>query len=275
MVGPKLDSIVMDFGSDLRAAREQRKLTVDVLAARTKIPRQLLVDLEANDLSRWPRHQVYRHGFLRAYAAAVGLDAEIVIAKFQKAFPDEHPFEPAEAASSAKSPRASSRWLTAAVAFLAIGLSVLAVLFVDAPTSRDDRSGIQAVTPRRSTPSTGGKTEVPGSSKPASPASTAPLSTVPAPATASSEVAPDPPEVVQDSVVEGELVIESEPPGATAVVNGIGRGRTPTRVQYLPLESHTIRLVLAGYESQEQTVTLTTTRPSRTVTVVLSEIRER
>jgi hypothetical protein len=76
-------------------------------------------------------------------------------------------------------------------------------------------------------------------------------------------------------VVEGELVIESEPPGATAVVNGIGRGRTPTRVQYLPPGSYTIRLVLAGYESQEQTVTLTTTRPSRTVTVVLSEIRER
>jgi hypothetical protein len=71
--------------------------------------------------------------------------------------------------------------------------------------------------------------------------------------------------------VEGELVIESEPPGATVVVNNIGRGRTPARVQYLPLGSHTIRLVLAGYESQEQIVTLTSTRPLRTVSVVLNE----
>jgi PEGA domain-containing protein len=61
-------------------------------------------------------------------------------------------------------------------------------------------------------------------------------------------------------------------PGAAVVVNGIGRGRTPTRVQYLPLGSHTIRLVLAGYESQEQSVALTAARALRTVTLVLREI---
>ena len=112
----------MDFGSHLRAAREKRKLTLDVLAERTKIPRQLLVDLEANDLSRWPRHQIYRHGFLRAYAAAVGLDADPLVERFEKAFPEERSLEPFEPpAPAAKPSKRSSWWLTAAIAVLAIG----------------------------------------------------------------------------------------------------------------------------------------------------------
>ena len=262
----------MDFGSHLRAAREQRKLTLDVLAARTKIPRHLLVDLEANDLSRWPRHQVYRNGFLRAYAAAVGLDVEPLIAAFVREFPEERLAETVEPpAPPVKPAKRASWWLTAAVALLAVGLSVLAVLVMDAPTARDDRSGVQAVTPQSSTPAAGDRQVEQESSQPTTGVATTTPET--RSSGASSEVAPAPPEVVQRGLVlvEGELVIESEPAGATVVVNGIGRGRTPARVQYLPFGTHTIRLVLAGYESQEQSVTLTATRPARTVTMVLQE----
>jgi hypothetical protein len=42
-------------------------------------------------------------------------------------------------------------------------------------------------------------------------------------------------------------------------------------VQFLPLGSYTIRLVRTGYESQEQRVTLTATRPVRTLKIVLQE----
>jgi cytoskeletal protein RodZ len=259
----------MDFGSHLRSAREQRKLTLDVLAERTKIPRQLLVDLEANDLSRWPRHQIYRHGFLRAYAAAVGLDADPLVARFVQAFPEERTLETfVPPTPPAKSSKRSSWWLTATVAVLAVGLSVLGVLLVDAPTPGDDRSGIQAVTPQKTTP-VGSDSREEGES---SESTTGVASTPPATSmtTTPGEVAPAP-EAAQGPVfVEGELVIESEPPGASVVVNGIGRGRTPARVQYLPLGTHTIRLVLAGFESQEQSVTLTAARPARTVTVILS-----
>lgn len=261
----------MDFGSHLRAARENRKLTFDVLAARTKIPRHLLVDLEANDLSRWPRHQVYRHGFLRAYADAVGLDAELLIARFVREFPEEPPLEAVERLPPAvNSRRRKSWWLTAAVAVLAIGLSVAAVLLVDAPTQPNDRAGVQAVTPQGSDPVAENPPAEPESSQPTTGvASPTPTTN---PAASRTEVAADPPEAGQGPVfVEGELVIESEPSGATVVVNGIGRGRTPTRVQYLSLGTHTIRLVLAGYASQEQSVSLTATRPSRTVTMVLQQ----
>jgi cytoskeletal protein RodZ len=260
----------MDLGSHLRAAREQRKLTLDVLAARTKIARHLLVDLEANDFSRWPRHQVYRHGFLRAYADAVGLDAEPLIAKFVKEFSEDQVRETVEPPTlTVKSPTRSSWWLTAVIAVAAIGLSVAAILLVDAPTSRDDRSGVQAVTPQGAAPVTDKAPAEPESSKP-----TSGVTTLPTPPTGSTpiaaEAAPGTPEVAQNPVfVEGELVIESEPSGAAVVVNGIGRGRSPLRVQYLPLGAHTIRLVLAGYESQEQSVTLTSTRPARSLTIVL------
>ena len=258
----------MDFGSHVRAAREQRKLTLDDLAARTKIPRQLLVDLEENDLSHWPRHQVYRHGFLRSYAAAVGLDAEPLITRFQHAFPDEHALEPVERAS-VKTPKRSSWRLTAAIAILAVGVSVLGVLVVDAPTPSDDRSAVQAVSPNSSTPAADKIAVEPNAPNATSGVGSIPTTSSPPAVPSEPVTGPLEPGPVH---VEGELVIESEPPGAAVVVNGIGRGRTPTRVQYLPLGSHTIRLVLAGYESQEQSVTVTAARPLRTVTLVLREI---
>jgi cytoskeleton protein RodZ len=259
----------MDFGSHLRVAREQRKLTLDVLAERTKIPRQLLVDLEANDLSRWPRHQIYRNGFLRAYAAAVGLDADPLVARFVQEFPEDRPLGTFEPPIPAAQPsKRSSWWLTAAIAVLAIGLSVLGVLFLDAPTPRDDRSAVQAVTPQKTTPAASDSHEQAKSSTSTTGVTSTPLAT--STPTTAVEGAPAP-EAPQGPVfVEGELVIESEPPGATVVVNGIGRGRTPARVQYLPLGTHTIRLVLTGFESQQQSVTLTAARPARTVTVILS-----
>ncbi|HEY7448093.1 MAG TPA: helix-turn-helix domain-containing protein [Vicinamibacterales bacterium] len=261
----------MDFGSHVRAAREQRNLSLDDLSARTKIPRQLLVDLEENDVSRWPRHQIYRHGFLRAYASALGLDADLLITRFQRAFPEERTLELVEP-PPVKSPKRSPWRLTAFVAALAVVASVLAVLFFDAPAPRDDRSAVQAESPEGAAPA-GGASE-PARADNATPdvgsTGTESKPAAPSPTVAPSEPVPGPLEPGPVHV-EGELVIESEPPGATVVVNNIGRGRTPARVQYLPLGSHTIRLVLAGYESQEQIVTLTSTRPLRTVSVVLNE----
>jgi cytoskeletal protein RodZ len=261
----------MDFGSHVRTAREQRNLSLDDLSARTKIPRQLLVDLEENDVSRWPRHQIYRHGFLRAYASALGLDADLLITRFQRAFPEERSLDLVEP-PAVKPPKRSPWRLTAIVAALGVVVSVLAVLFIDAPAPRDNRSTVQAESPGGAIPAGGANeparadqatTEVGSTGTESKPAA-------PSPAVAPSAPVPRPTEPGPVHV-EGELVIESEPPGATVVVNNIGRGKTPTRVQYLPLGSHTIRLVLAGHESQEQTVTLTATRPFRTVSVVLSE----
>src|SRR4030095_8670406 len=76
----------MDFGSYARSAREARHLTFEDVSTQTKINRVFWIDLEANDLKRWPREEIYRRGFLRSYAAAIGLDADDVLARFAEQF---------------------------------------------------------------------------------------------------------------------------------------------------------------------------------------------
>jgi transcriptional regulator with XRE-family HTH domain len=75
------------FGPRLRAERERRGITLDALAASTKINRALLADLERNDVSRWPAG-IYRRAFVREYAKAVGLPANIIVEEFSELFPD-------------------------------------------------------------------------------------------------------------------------------------------------------------------------------------------
>src|SRR5687767_6116313 len=81
----------MSLGSYLRGAREARELTLDEIAKSIKIKRALLADLEQNDVSRWPTQRVYRHGYLRAYASAIGLEPTHVLARFDEEFGDQHP----------------------------------------------------------------------------------------------------------------------------------------------------------------------------------------
>jgi transcriptional regulator with XRE-family HTH domain len=63
-----------NLGSWFRARREERGCTLDEIAARTRIPRRLLVELERDSFEHWPASRVYRIGFLKAYATAIGLD---------------------------------------------------------------------------------------------------------------------------------------------------------------------------------------------------------
>jgi hypothetical protein len=60
--------------------------------------------------------------------------------------------------------------------------------------------------------------------------------------------------------VEGELLITSMPTGAHVTVNGIGRGATPVQVRYLPLGTHTVRLVHDGHAAVTRHVTISPER---------------
>ena len=68
----------MDPGAQLREARRQRKLTLGEVANRTKIPIHTLEAIERNELDRLPRG-IFTRGFLRGYAAEVGLDPEQIV----------------------------------------------------------------------------------------------------------------------------------------------------------------------------------------------------
>jgi transcriptional regulator with XRE-family HTH domain len=73
-----LKQVPSDFGDRLRVQRESLGLTLDAVAASTKIKVSLLAGLERNDLSRWPEG-IYGRGFLRAYADAIGISPGLLL----------------------------------------------------------------------------------------------------------------------------------------------------------------------------------------------------
>jgi transcriptional regulator with XRE-family HTH domain len=76
-----------DFGPQLRLEREWRGITLEELAATTKVSVELWEALERNDFSRWPSG-VFARAFVRDYATAVGLDADAVVNDFCRYFPN-------------------------------------------------------------------------------------------------------------------------------------------------------------------------------------------
>ena len=79
-----------NFGAALRRAREQRKLSLSDVAARTKVRASLYAALERNDISHWPAG-IFRRAFVRAYAETVGLDPDATVRDFLEHFPDPEP----------------------------------------------------------------------------------------------------------------------------------------------------------------------------------------
>lgn len=75
-----------DFGSRLRAERERRRITLESIAANTKISISLLRDLESDRMARWPGG-IFRRSFVRSYAAAIGLDPDDILQEFLERYP--------------------------------------------------------------------------------------------------------------------------------------------------------------------------------------------
>src|SRR5919106_3969290 len=74
------------FGPRLRRERERRGISLDTIAAVTKVSAELWEGLERNDFSRWPSG-IFARAFVRDYARAVGLDADDVVDEFCRLFP--------------------------------------------------------------------------------------------------------------------------------------------------------------------------------------------
>lgn len=71
------------IGSRLRNARQRLELTLDHVAAATKIPRRTLEDIEQDRWCRLPAGILGR-GHLRAYAAAVGVDDRPIVDQYER-----------------------------------------------------------------------------------------------------------------------------------------------------------------------------------------------
>ena len=74
------------FGPRLRRERERRGISLETIAAVTKVSAELWEGLERNDFSRWPSG-IFARAFVRDYARAVGLDADDVVDEFCRLFP--------------------------------------------------------------------------------------------------------------------------------------------------------------------------------------------
>jgi len=74
------------FGHGLRAERERRGISLESIAAQTKIKKAYLRGLEEGDFSNWPAGEVFRRAYVRDYATAIGLSPETVFSDFLRLF---------------------------------------------------------------------------------------------------------------------------------------------------------------------------------------------
>jgi len=73
------------FGPNLRRIRLQRQITVEQIAAATKIAASLFHGLEKNDFSHWPTG-VYARSYVRQYAESIGVDPDSAVDEFCRWF---------------------------------------------------------------------------------------------------------------------------------------------------------------------------------------------
>jgi len=114
------------IGARLRAAREARGLTLEQVAAETRIPQRQLVAIEAGDFSKMPG-RTYAVGFTRTYAKMVGLDQEDAAASVRQELDaqSEDGYRPAsfEPGDPARVPSRALGWFAAfAVVLLLVGV---------------------------------------------------------------------------------------------------------------------------------------------------------
>lgn len=71
----------LTFVARLRRTRERNGVSLDQIAAQTRVLRELLQAFEDNDLTNWPRG-LYARAWVRGYALAVGLDPADTVDEF-------------------------------------------------------------------------------------------------------------------------------------------------------------------------------------------------
>lgn len=124
-------------GERLRAAREAKGLSLEDVAAQTRIPRRHLESLEQGEWDRLPA-PTYSIGFAKSYASAVGLDRDEIgeqlrseMGGARSSAATAEVFEPADPA------RTMPRWLVLA-AVLAVILVIAVMTWLNNRSLHDD-----------------------------------------------------------------------------------------------------------------------------------------
>jgi hypothetical protein len=77
-----------EFCRALKIARERRGLSLDDIAAVTKVCASYFDALERGDLTHWPK-AIFRRSFFRAYVEMIGLPVAEAMDAFTRLFPDD------------------------------------------------------------------------------------------------------------------------------------------------------------------------------------------
>src|SRR6476620_8995470 len=81
------------LGARLRQQREKRGISLKAISDQTKIKLSLLEGLERDDISLWPSG-IFRRAYVRTYAAAIGLNPDVVVHEFFELYPEPKEPEP-------------------------------------------------------------------------------------------------------------------------------------------------------------------------------------
>ncbi|MEO5774517.1 MAG: RodZ domain-containing protein [Sphingomicrobium sp.] len=144
------ESQIASVGERLRVEREAKGLTLEDVAAQTRIPRRHLESLETGDWSALPA-PTYTMGFAKSYAVAVGLDRVEIGDQLRAEMGGGRPLSSdAEVFEAADPKRAMPKWLVL-VALLAVILIVVGLTWYNR-RSLDSSDEPQVAAPESSTP---------------------------------------------------------------------------------------------------------------------------
>ena len=106
------------LGDSLRTARTHSGRSLAELSSITRVPARYLTALEQNDFSVLP-NRVFSIGYVRAYAAALGLDEQLAVERFKRETPDPSvPLQPPVGVAFEEVKRYSPRLIAAGLALV-------------------------------------------------------------------------------------------------------------------------------------------------------------
>jgi cytoskeleton protein RodZ len=167
-----------DFGGKLRLARERRGISLQQVAAATKISVGALEALERNDLSKLPGG-IFSRSFVRSYAAEVGLNPDETVHEFLDEFQDTSStaiLTPATASSDEEAFGNQQRIAGTVLKLLLITVPLIVLILYFAMRTRTPAVGSSVSAPQIQAPVSAKKDSTP--SVPESPQLPVPVATV-------------------------------------------------------------------------------------------------
>src|SRR5579884_3206338 len=96
-----LSSDMSNFGASFKKAREAKGISLDRIAAETRISTRFLLAIENEEFNLLPGG-IFNRGFVRTYAEKVGLDPDQSVADYERLVQVHEPLETSVAAPRSK-----------------------------------------------------------------------------------------------------------------------------------------------------------------------------